>query len=80
MLPLPDFIMKHYPPEGPSKFTGSMRHYHRSGKDSQRTWDDWVAGGVAKRRNSKKWLKISGLILGMLTVAGIIVGIIIEIA
>lgn len=72
--------MKHYPPEGPSKFTGSMRHYHRSGKDSQRTWDDWVAGGAAKRRDSGKWLKISGLILGALIVVAIMAGIIIEIA
>jgi hypothetical protein len=61
-----------------SKFSGNLRHYHRTGSQTQRSWDDWVDGGAVKPRGSKNRLKIIGIIAGVLALFAIIAGLIIE--
>jgi hypothetical protein len=65
------------PSEGHSKFSGNLRHYHRSSSQRQRTWDEWVDGPASKARPPRNWLKIIGFTLGVLALAGIIYGLII---
>ena len=68
------------PPDENAKFSGNLRHYHRKGSQTQRTWDDWVEGTTAKSSNSRKWLKIAGIVAGALALSGIITGLIIELS
>ena len=65
-------------PQPQGKFNGSLRHYHRSGSRTQRTWDDWVDGPSAKRKSSRNWLKISAMVVGLLALGGILAGLVIE--
>ena len=60
------------------KFSGSLRHYHRAGAPSHRSWDDWVEGSATKRSGSHNWLRISGITVGLLALGGIIAGLVIE--
>lgn len=66
------------PSESDARFRGHLRHYHRLGTKAPRTWDDWVEGAVAKTGRKKNWLKIVGIIAGVLALAGIIVGLLVE--
>lgn len=61
-----------------TRFSGGVRHYHRSGSRSTRSWDEWVDGAGRKRGNSLSFLKILGIFLAILALGGIIVGLIIE--
>ncbi len=69
---------KIHPPDENAKFSGSLRHYHRTAAQTQRSWDDWVEGTTAKARSSRSWLKIVGIVGGALILSAIIVGLIIE--
>jgi hypothetical protein len=65
--------------EQPDRFSGSLRHYHRSGSQTQRSWDEWVDGDLAKKkRRSRNWLKITGITLAVLALVGIIAGLMVE--
>jgi len=70
----------------PTRFSGHIRHYHRGGARPQKTWDEWVDGKSAKSAKSAKsgasrnWIKIVGVIVGTLALAGIITGLIIELS
>jgi hypothetical protein len=66
------------PPDEHARFSGSLRHYHRTGSQTQRSWDDWVDGTTAKTRKSRHRLKIFGVTVAVLALAAIIVGLIIE--
>lgn len=68
------------PSEGHAKFNGNLRYYHRSKPPTQRTWDEWVEGPSSKVRRPRDWLKIIGIIAGVLALAGIITGLIIELS
>lgn len=67
-----------HPPEGSSKFTGSLRHYHRSDTRPGCSWDDWVNGTPLKTKTSKNWPKILSITVGVLALCGIITGLVIE--
>jgi hypothetical protein len=67
-----------HPPDENARFSGSLRHYHRSGAQTQRSWDDWVEGSAGKRQEPKKLGKLLGIILGTVALLGIITGLIIE--
>jgi hypothetical protein len=71
-------MKRNFPSEQPDRFSGSLRHYHRSGSQTQRSWDDWVDGDLAKKRRSRNWLKLIGITLGVLALAGIIAGLLVE--
>ena len=66
------------PPVEQTRFSGNLRHYHRSGSQTQRTWDDWVDGTPRKKRGAKNWLKWTGITIGVLALIGIIAGLVIE--
>jgi hypothetical protein len=66
------------PPDDTTRFSGSLRHYHRSGAQTQRSWDDWVEGSAGKTRGSRNMGKILGVILGAIALLGIVTGLIIE--
>ncbi|MES2924120.1 MAG: hypothetical protein V4819_21390 [Verrucomicrobiota bacterium] len=68
-----------HPPEEHARFSGNLRHYHRTGSQTQRTWDDWVDGS-AKRRGSDNRLKILSIVVGVLALFGIVTGLIIELS
>lgn len=73
--------MKHPPRlDENSRFHGSLRHYHRAGPQSQRTWDEWVDGKAAKSRPLVFWLKVFGGIVALLALAGVAVGLFIELS
>lgn len=69
-----------HPPDENAKFSGNLRHYHRTGAQSQRSWEDWVEGTTAKTRKSRNWLKIIGIVAGTLALSTIIAGLIIELS
>jgi len=60
-----------------SRFSGNLRHYHRSGPGTQRTWDEWVDGKAAKT-GSSNWLKISAVVVALVALGGVIAGLVIE--
>ena len=66
------------PPEQNARFSGSLRHYHRSGTQTQRSWDDWVEGAAGKPKASRNVGKILALVIGVLALVGIIAGLVIE--
>jgi hypothetical protein len=71
--------MKHPSPiDEKSRFSGPLRHYHRSGPGTQRSWDEWVDGKPGESKSAVKWLKIAGIVLAFLALGGIIVGLVIE--
>ena len=57
---------------------GSLRHYHRSGGQNRRTWDEWVYGDGRRPVSAGKWLKILVVLLAVLALGGIIAGLYIE--
>jgi hypothetical protein len=61
-----------------SRFSGQLRHYHRSGVSQRRTWDEWVDGEEAKPGISIKILKIAGIVLALLALGAIIAGLVIS--
>jgi hypothetical protein len=71
-------MKRNFPSEQPDRFSGSLRHYHRSGSQTQRSWDEWVNGDLAKTRRSRNWPKLIGITLGLLALAGIIAGLLVE--
>ncbi len=74
-------MKRNFPSEQPDRFNGNLRHYHRSGTQTQRSWDEWVDGDLAKTRRSRKnWPKILGIILGVLALGGIIAGLLVELS
>jgi hypothetical protein len=62
-----------------AKFQGSLRHYHRSSTQTQRTWDEWVDGKAAKQ-GSTNWLKVVGITVAILALGGVIAGLVIELS
>jgi hypothetical protein len=73
--------MKRMPPsEGHSKFSGNLRHYHRSTAQRQRTWDEWVEGPSSKLGQSRNWFKIVGIVLSVLALVGTIAGLVIKLS
>ena len=60
-----------------SRFSGNLRHYHRSGPGTHRTWDEWVDGKSAKP-GSTRWVKISVVIVALLALGGVVAGLVIE--
>ena len=73
--------MKHHLPRNESdRFKGSLRHYHRSGLQQNRTWDEWIDGKSADSKGSVKWLRITVVVLAVLALGGIIAGLFIELA
>jgi hypothetical protein len=61
----------------PGRFSGKLRHYHRSSR-LRRTWEEWVEGDLAKKRQAKNWLKIVSVTFGCLALVGIVVGLVLE--
>jgi hypothetical protein len=59
-----------------NRFSGNLRHYHRSGVKARRTWNEWVEGEDAKPGNWIKVLKIFGIVLAVLALLAIIVGLV----
>jgi hypothetical protein len=69
--------MKRIEPSGDNvRFTGNLRHYHRSTVRAQKSWDDWVDGPAGSRPPSKNWFKIIGIAVGLLALTGTIVGLV----
>lgn len=70
--------MKHpFPTDNKDRFSGQLRHYHRSGYQNRRTWDEWVDGKAAKS-GPTRWRKTVLVLLAVLTLGGVIAGLIIE--
>jgi hypothetical protein len=75
-------MKRNHPSDEPFKFSGNLRHYHRSGAQRQRTWDEWVEGPSSNphsaKNPSKNWLKIIAILIAGLALAGVIAGLAIE--
>jgi hypothetical protein len=65
-------------PNVKSRFSGSLRHYHRSSSQEQRTWEEWVDGKSSRSWISKNWIKITVITLAVLALGGIVTGLVIE--
>ncbi len=70
-------MKRNFPVDEESRFSGQLRHYHRSGAKQRRTWDEWVDGDNPKSGSLRKWLKISGIIAALLVLGAIIAGLVI---
>lgn len=71
-------MKRNFSSEPPDRFSGSLRHYHRTGSQTQRSWDDWVDGDLAKARRVRHWPKILGIVVGVLGLGGIVAGLLVE--
>lgn len=71
-------MKSHQSPDESPRFRGQIRHYHRSSTNPQKSWDEWVEGKAPDTGTSKNWLVIFGAIFGVLVLAGIVTGLIIE--
>jgi hypothetical protein len=63
--------------DGNERFAGSLRHYHRSGASSQRSWDEWIDGDQAKIRGSKSGWKVLATVVGALALAAVIIALLV---
>jgi len=66
------------PPENPTRFKGTVRHYHRSASKSQSSWEQWISGEANSGRPRKSWLKILGILVALLVLGGVIAGLVIK--
>ena len=73
-------MKRSFPPDAQARFSGNLRHYHRSGAPIQRSWDDWVEGTAAKSRGSKNLVKIAVAIASVLVLGAIAIGLAIELS
>jgi hypothetical protein len=64
--------------EPADRFRGKLRHYHRTSGKFRRTWDDWVEGDLAEKGRSGNWPRMLGVSFSVLAVAGVVVGLIVE--
>ncbi len=69
-------MKRNFPMDKESRFSGQLRHYHRSGAKPKRTWEEWVDGEAAKPGSMRKWLKILGIVVALLALAGVIAGLV----
>jgi hypothetical protein len=67
-----------YPQNEKPRFSGHLRHYHRSNYQTQRSWEEWVDGKASRPWITQKSIKITLIILTALALAGIIAGLVIE--
>lgn len=63
-----------------TRFSGALRHYHRTNVKAPRTWDDWIEGTTTKTPSKRKWAKIIGITVCILVLCGIVYGLIIELS
>lgn len=61
-----------------NRFSGNLRHYHRSRTQHERSWDEWIDGHAARPKQIRKWLKAGFVITAVLALAAILVGLFIE--
>jgi hypothetical protein len=66
-------MRRNFTPERNSKFEGT-RYYHRAGSYRERSWDEWVDGVPAKQKRLQHWLRILGIVMAILALAGIVAG------
>ena len=62
-----------------TRFSGKLRHYHRTGAQNPRTWEEWVDGRTPGTTR-KPWLKACAIFVGVIALGGIIAGLVIELA
>ncbi len=63
-----------------SRFSGNLRHYHRSGAQAPRSWDDWVEGPTHKSRLNRNWPKIAVMVVAGFVLSGIVIGLVVELS
>lgn len=61
-----------------ARFQGSLRHYHRSVSQTNRTWDEWVDGKSTGRKPAVYWLKLGAAIAAVMVLAAVVAGLFIE--
>lgn len=66
-----------FPTENKDRFSGHLRHYHRTVNKAQRTWDEWVDGTTAPSGSTNRW-KVFFIVIAVLALGGIITGLVIE--
>jgi hypothetical protein len=71
-------MKRHFPSDDQTRFSTKVRHYHRSGGKTQRSWDEWVEGVPSKPRSPKKRLKIVIAAVGLIILGSIMVGLVVE--
>ena len=70
-------MKRNFPRNDEFRFSGQLRHYHRSGAKPQRTWDEWVDGEGTKPGSLRKWLKIAGIVVALLALVAVIAGLVV---
>ncbi len=70
-------MKRSFPGEQKTRFSGQLRHYHRSGAKTVPTWDEWINGKSARVR-LRNWWKILLVALAVIALLGIIIGLFIE--
>jgi hypothetical protein len=70
------------PPAPVSRMKGTARHYQKS-PIRKKTWEEWVEGDRPPSDNvgrAKSWLKIAVIIIALLSLCGIVTGLLLELA
>lgn len=66
------------PQNAKSRFSGTLRHYHRTNHQAQQTWEEWVDGKSSRSWITKKSITILVITLSVLALAAIIAGLVVE--
>lgn len=62
-----------------SRFSGRLRHYHRTNTQPERSWDDWVDGGNPGKPTGKvPWLRGIGITTAVIALLAVLAGLYIE--
>lgn len=70
--------MKHPAPRNDqTRFSTSLRHYHRAGSPTGRTWEEWVEGKTTVK-SATNWVKIILITAALIGLIGILAGLFIE--
>ncbi len=61
-----------------SRFSGPLRHYHRANTRVPKSWEEWIEGKPPSRKSGSRWWLVVLAILGLITLAAIVVGLFVE--
>lgn len=61
------------------RFSGKLRHYHRTNTQPTRTWDDWVDGGSSAAERARiRWGRGFAIAAAVFALLAVFAGLIIE--
>jgi hypothetical protein len=61
-----------------SRFSGPLRHYHRTNTKAEKSWEEWIEGKPPSQKTGTRWWIVVLAIFGLIALAAIAIGLFIE--